>query len=46
MMKTDRISYNDGIWGLGVYINLRKYRYVALQVGPFWIYLWAQKGIL
>jgi len=43
MKYTDvkRISRNE-IWGLGLYINPNPYRYVALQFGPFWIYLYHQ----
>jgi hypothetical protein len=36
-----RISVNE-IWGLGIYINPRPYRYVALQFGPLWIYVYHQ----
>jgi hypothetical protein len=34
-----RITRNR-IWGFGIYINPDPYRYVALQFGPFWIYLY------
>lgn len=34
-----RINSNE-IWGFGIYINPRRYRYVALQLGPWWIYLY------
>jgi hypothetical protein len=27
---------------LGIYINPRPYRYVALQFGPLWIYVYHQ----
>jgi hypothetical protein len=39
-----RITRNR-IWGLGVYINPDAYRYIALQLGPLWIYVWHQAGI-
>lgn len=39
--KIKRISCNR-VWGLGIYINPDPYRYVALQLGPWWIYLYHQ----
>lgn len=30
------------IVGLGIYINPDPYRFVALQLGPWWIYLYHQ----
>lgn len=38
-----RISKNK-IWGLGVYINPDHYKYVALQLGPYWIYIYHESG--
>lgn len=38
-MDPPRLSRNR-IWGLGIYINPDSYRYVALQCGPLWLYLW------
>jgi hypothetical protein len=34
----------NGVWGLGIYVNPDPLRYVALQVGPLWIYLWREGG--
>lgn len=39
----NRVSRNQ-IWGLGIYINPNPYRYVALQIGPYWIYVYHQTG--
>lgn len=35
----ERLSRNK-IWGLGIYVNPQPYRYVALQLGPWWLYIW------
>ncbi len=34
-----RISKNQ-IWGLGIYYNPNSYKYLALQIGPYWVYIY------
>ena len=45
-MRAKRVNCDLSIWGLGIYINTVAYRYVAVQFGPLWIYLYAQRGLL
>lgn len=41
-----RIRCDWKFLGLGIYINTVSYKYVAVQIGPLWIYLLAEKGLL
>lgn len=36
--KKPRIKRNH-LWGFGIYLNPNEYRYITLQVGPWYIYL-------
>ena len=45
-MRKNRVYINWRYLGFGIYINTEPYRYFAIQFGPAWIYLYAQKGLL
>lgn len=40
--RTSRIRRNH-LWGLGVYANPRHFRYLAIQVGPWYVYLYNEE---
>lgn len=40
---TPRVRRNNHLWGLGIYVNVDPYRYIALQIGPWYIHLYNEE---
>jgi hypothetical protein len=41
--STPRVRRNYHMWGLGIYVNVDHYRYIAAQVGPWYVYLYTEE---
>lgn len=40
---TPRVRRNHHMWGLGIFVNVDHYRYVALQIGPWYIHMYSEE---
>jgi hypothetical protein len=40
----ERVRCDWRFLGLGIYVNTQRYCYVAVQIGPLWVYLWVGRA--